>query len=341
MSFKAKTQKKTTELRELTIDVRTEANGKSLNNDRVKELFQKIQDTKVTGTKPISYWSTKVDEDKVKQPRIEELAKQLEGKIINGMDDKGNDHTQPIIVFEKWDGVDDYIVDGKTTIVCGVKSVNIKELSYKLIPRSLWSKYTKREIENVLLMFNPEEELFKNPTSEATHIEFLYEQYKAYGQEPDGNDTIKYLERNNILSKNQQKIINKVKMRIKEIDFWKREEKVLIDYQNPTNEIKKKLDNMHKGLNSRSTFFHIQSSKSATVMKSIKAASKAGYTKVHVGLYASDFDTARLDDNSFQNSKGMKDFIWEDAWHKTNTPPSKLTLTWERLDGFRKQRYAE
>ena len=48
MSFKAKTQKKTTELRELTIDVRTEANGKSLNNDRVKELFQKIQDTKVT-----------------------------------------------------------------------------------------------------------------------------------------------------------------------------------------------------------------------------------------------------------------------------------------------------
>ena len=105
-------------------------------------------------------------------------------------------------------------------------------------------------------------------------------------------------------------------MRIKEIDFWKREEKVLIDYQNPTNEIKKKLDNMHKGLNSRSTFFHIQSSKSATVMKSIKA-SKAGYTKVHVGLYASDFDTARLDDNSFQNSKGMKDFIWEDVIKQT------------------------
>ena len=32
------------------------------------------------------------------------------------------------------------------------------------------------------------------------------------------------------VNKNQQKIISKVKMRIKEVDFWKREEKVLIDY---------------------------------------------------------------------------------------------------------------
>ena len=228
MSFKAKTQKKTTELRELTIDVRTEANGKGLNNDRVEELFQKIQDTKVTGTKPISHWSTRIDEDKVKQPRIEELAKQLEGAIINRMDDKGSDLAQPIIEFEKFDGVEDYIVDGKTTIVCGIKSVKVKDLPYKLIPKSLWGQYTKREIDNVLLMFNPQEELIKNPTSEATHVQFLYDQYLEYGQEPDGEDTIKYLERNKIVSKNQQKIISKVKMRIKEVDFWKKRRFLLI-----------------------------------------------------------------------------------------------------------------
>ncbi len=341
MSFKAKTQNKTTELRELTIDVRTEANGKSLNNDRVKELFQKIKDTKVSGTKPISHWSTMVDEDRVKQPRIEELAKQKEGSIINRMDDMGDELCQPIIVFEKFDGLLDYIVDGKTTIVCGVKSVKIKELSYKLIPHSVWSKYTKREIDNVLLMFNPQDELIKNPTSDATHIQFLYDQHLEYGQEPDGEDTMDYLERNKIVSKDQEKIINKVKMRIKEVDYWKREEKVLIDYQNPTNEIRKKLENLHKGLNSKGKFFHVQSSKSATAMKSIKAASKAGYSKVHVGIYASDFDTARLDTPSFEDSKGMKDFIWEDAWHKTNTNSKKLVLTWERLDGFRTQRYAK